>query len=285
MLAMERKRVQNLNTPEKLAQKFHSRADKSGVLQRFARKARICDKRQARRYAFHVASWFACAPPYYIPGKIEMGLLHKFLSKLGSGQLPCRLLKVLPRAQAALERMNLRGRALEQQRQGLTGRLRRFHCCRTTVPSAAEAQEECAEEWMEEEEEDEEEEEGKQGEEEEGQRQHEEDHGSNNQPACDTEAGRTATGIVEVESSEADGEAKDLDDHKSLCLERSSDGETEKASVAVHPAELAAPTERAKRCSREASRHLFRKINEWTNMRNREKLVCLEKLRLASIFS
>ena len=197
-LAMKRKRFHSLNTPEKLAKKFHNRADKSGVLQRFVLKARMCSKRQARRYAFHIASWFACAPLYYIPGSMEMDLLHKFVLKLGGGQLPGRLRKVLPKAQAALEGMNLRGRIQNGAWQRLRQRLQRFHCCRNALAEGhpgSEAEDDA------EQEQDKSERQGMESEENEDKK--EDKVGG----VCHAEAGRNDTAIVEVDSCEDQAEA------------------------------------------------------------------------------
>ena len=281
---MKRKRLHSLNTPEKLAEKFHRRADKSGVLQRFARKARVCSKRQARRYAFHIASWFSCAPADYIPGSIEMDLLHKFVSKLGGGQLPKRLQKALPKALAALDSMDLADRTLDEARQRLRQSLQRFQCCRNSVAeehlgSGAEGTE--AEEAKEEEDVAEQEDRESAEDTDMLPSKNEEESGD----ARDAEAGCMDTAIVEVDSSEDEEGAVDVSGYNELGHDGPSDVEAGESSVPVPDAEFAELTEVAEPCGKEVPSHLFRRINEWINMVNGEKLACLKQLQLASACS
>ena len=256
--AMRRKRSGSLNTPEMLAKKFHGKSQKRIVLQRFAEKARSCSKRRLRRYAFHVASWFACAPPHYIPGPLEMELLLDYLFKLGGGQLPGRLQKVLPQTLASLESMQLPGSALEEMRERLRKTLYRFRCCRSRaeVDLDSEAQEESEVERREEDEEG-----------------YEEEHAGREASAESCEV--RAVEAVRLEETEEEVLANGCEDcdrllHSAFSKEQARQTTFLASEFAAMPEDSAPP-------------HLFRKMNDWSNMVNREKLAFLKKLQLASI--
>ena len=210
-----------------------------------------------------------------------MDLLHKFVLKLGGGQLPSRLLKVLPKAQAALDDMNLRGRVLEEARQRLRLRLQRFQCCRNALTEVgADSQ---AEEEVEEEEDavDQKDTESKQD-----ANKLQSWKGDKVRNARNAGIGRKDAAIVEAVSSEDVEEAVDFYGYDGLCHDWPCDREAGEASKAVPDAQpVAVVVEDAEQCANQASPQFFKKIDEWANMVNREKLACLKQLQLASACS
>ena len=200
-----------------------------------------------------------------------MDLLHAFVLKLGGGQLPTRLQKVLPQALDALQRADVPSSA-SQARERLRQKLQQFQCCRgarTVAEPNAEPQAGAFDEEA-------------------GTEQHcnveaEEEEMS----ACegeDAEAGHQAIDVVEVESSqeETEGGSEELEVCERLCIERDCDvlaGPGQLADIG----QLASMSGDAGQACKESTSHLFRKINEWTNMMSHEKRTCLKQLKLECI--
>ena len=140
--------VDPLRRLKELADKFHSKADKSVPLRKFVAKlSRISRMRsgrcsKARRYAAHVAAWLGFAPAAYLPGATEMNLLDGFLLEVGGGQLPARLQRILPMAQAALVRVGYADPARTTAQEKLEDRLHHFLCCRSLDCGPQEQEEE-----------------------------------------------------------------------------------------------------------------------------------------------
>ena len=218
-----------------LAEIFHSKADKSVALRKFSAKLRRFKKTPACKYAAHVAAWFAFAPPEYIPGTVEIELLHGFLLEVGGGQMPTRLGQVLPCAQKALECIGPGHLAFELAREKLQRRLQRFQCCRKGMPA----------------------------------------HDQSGATRQIRTASKEAVGYSDRQDAQGCGAIVISDVPSSQCTAAVAVSSERKQSPHI---ELAC---QATSPSISGSKRLFKKMNEWTNMRVDDKLTFLQQLKRA----